>query len=402
MELLKQHEKEFKEQLRKLTLGTMKDGKIKSPNFSVLFRLGLTPEKIIEERTRNLFKKKDIMGVLKEKGFKELKPIDIKDYDPFVFKYGGVRGEKFHVFEKDGDGIVTERIYIHCGPTPPVYRRLYTIYQGLECLNRVELSFNEEKFGHFLSKLAKFVKELKRRQRHWVDTLRKGKLPNERGLAKRMMFGMQCMIEDFVWKHKNFFEIMTGKETPETHPYPRNSVAFRIDGCRTEEQFYKMTKFIRLWREILFGLEKVFDIRPGRPVKVQEEMWEQAIEYYYNLKYLCSEACRMEKQIKRKYEEKHGNTLKSISNTDKQQIAKELSKIMKEKGIKGITLGTLDDIEEMATKSPEHTALEKVSKEYDISQSYFKYNRDFREALHYRLFVVYKSGKLYRTLYKGK
>ena len=110
----------------------------------------------------------------------------------------------------------------------------------------------------------------------------------------------------------------------------------------------------------------------------------------------------MEKQIKRKYEEKHGNTLKSISNTDKQQIAKELSKIMKEKGIKGITLGTLDDIEEMATKSPEHTALEKVSKEYDISQSYFKYNRDFREALHYRLFVVYKSGKLYRTLYKGK
>ena len=141
---------------------------------------------------------------------------------------------------------------------------------------------------------------------------------------------------------------------------------FIIEGCRSKKQLDKLLKFIKLYK-ITFGCE-LERARVGRPEKVEDKIWEEAIEYYYNLKYLCSEACKMEKQIKEKYEEKYGSTLNSINNTDKQKIAKELSKIMKEKGIKGITLGTLDDIEEMATKSPEHTALEKVSREYGISQ----------------------------------
>lgn len=220
----------------------------------------------------------------------------------------------------------------------------------------------------------------------------------------KMMEEIEVMEEIFYNKYQDFItsialDTFLGRKEITFKDHFEHS-RFIIEGCRSKKQLDKLLKFIKLYK-ITFGCE-LERVRVGRPEKVEDKIWKGAIEYYYSLKYLCSKACKMEEQIKEEHEKKYEKSLKSINRMHKIRIAKELDKIMKDKEIRGITLGTLDDIEEMATKSPEHTALEKVSGEYDISQSYFEYNRDFREALHYRLFVVYKSGKLYRTLYKEK
>jgi len=306
------------------------------------------------------------------------------------------------------------------------------------------IEYNDEKFDKILQELQKLCNEVRKKERDAEERWKRVKdgiwdkvrnrlkakhisskelkeIEVEKNVPVYLHYGLdvrwkdpvcgkmaeeiEVMKETFYKKYQDFITSITldtfsRNETLVTFKGRFEHSKFIIGGCRSMKKLDNLLRFVKLYK-IAFGCELERG-RVGRPEKVEDKIWKEAIEYYYSLKYLCSEACKMEKQIKEKYEEKYGSTLNSINNTDKQKIAKELSKIMKEKEIKGITLGTLDDIEEMATKSPEHTALEKVSREYGISQSYFEYNRDFKEALHHHLFVGYRRGRLYRTLYKGK
>lgn len=171
---------------------------------------------------------------------------------------------------------------------------------------------------------------------------------------------------------------------------------FNIGGFESRKQIDNLLKFIKLYK-IVFCQEPEPELqRLGRPRKLDETKWKEAIKYHYDYKFLASEASRMEDEIKRTHNAKFGRELETIDNTHKSKILSRLNEIIREKRIRNILLKGVKEIEEMIISDSESIASEKVSRKYEIGKDYFRLNRDWKQASHHHLFDKYKRATLYK------